>query len=799
MSRENVIKFYEEVKNSENLKREFVNLRNQVESGKETREDILAEKIVSLAKENGYDFTEKELFSYMGERTESLSDEDLLNVSGGLSLKAAGVGFLGALMLTLAGGAMVSSSAYTVEDYSEKIANVSVENPWEASPYWKVNVTTKDCEEIDVENEQDRSNLNEAIKERLEKEGRNKSWFYGDFSQDKLKNLKIDGESYEDYVNGKIKENKEKIGKIGKISIKKTEIAEDKLTIYLSSDRQGFTNGDIVAIATVQGKIKDGDLSKVKKVQIKHKGGYSSGSLNHGEVKSKIEFFRNANKGVGNTNVGSSTDKKNNQENKNIEYKSQTWQQNNTWNFVRNYSSSDLEFKIGVNTYKIGKIWTDKNNGFNWRVEIVKVSVNDPLQIISMQDMNTVLKMLGLNTSQNNVNITLFGTSGLTISDNAAPQSITYQANDWLPVADYSQNNLTLYAQNGGNLYRIVNLWQRNKFADLGVGIVKVSGNNSQEVISKDWLVYMLKYYKIIGQNDNINRNYTIFGDSGLTLAPSSNAVTLQQETNKTQTEQQKKEKSTKAKKAEEFINNITDVDISSALGYGLDVTVSKNAKDIDTVEILAAITKTLGYTRIDNKDVDGDETVIGFYNGSEYKECYDVIRIRIPGKILNEIRVKALKKGDVVKKVNELLQEIDIDANSIVKNKMNDTIKKNNEEINKLEKKMNEISNIKNVEFEGTKIKITIDEKVRSYGAGKLVALALEKADESYSKDDHVSYELYNESGKVITKETNLDKSDIKLIEECKKNRKETQKKISGLKDQNKDLEKRIKKVLED
>jgi len=115
MSRENAIKFYEEVKNSENLKKEFEGLRNQVESGKETREKSLAKKIVSLAKKNGFDFTEKELLSYMEEVKGTLSEKELLSVSGGVSPKALGVGMLGALMLTLAGGAVVSSSAMTNE------------------------------------------------------------------------------------------------------------------------------------------------------------------------------------------------------------------------------------------------------------------------------------------------------------------------------------------------------------------------------------------------------------------------------------------------------------------------------------------------------------------------------------------------------------------------------------------------------------------------------------------------------------------------------------------------------------
>lgn len=106
MSRENIIKFYEEVGKNEKLKKEFEKLTKQVEKGKETKEESLAKKIVSIAKENGFDFTKKELLSYMEEVKNSLSEEDLLNVSGGrMSARAAGIGLMGTLMLSFATGA----------------------------------------------------------------------------------------------------------------------------------------------------------------------------------------------------------------------------------------------------------------------------------------------------------------------------------------------------------------------------------------------------------------------------------------------------------------------------------------------------------------------------------------------------------------------------------------------------------------------------------------------------------------------------------------------------------------------
>lgn len=107
MSRENVIRFYEDVRKNENLKKEFESLKNNVENAKETKDESLAKKIVSIAKKNGFDFTEKELLNYMEEIKNTLSEEELLDVSGGrVSARAAGVGLMGALMLSFGTGAV---------------------------------------------------------------------------------------------------------------------------------------------------------------------------------------------------------------------------------------------------------------------------------------------------------------------------------------------------------------------------------------------------------------------------------------------------------------------------------------------------------------------------------------------------------------------------------------------------------------------------------------------------------------------------------------------------------------------
>jgi len=103
----------------------------------------------------------------------------------------------------------------------------------------------------------------------------------------------------------------------------------------------------------------------------------------------------------------------------------QNVQQNIIWEYRGDWSGNNLDFKLADGTYRVGNIWTDKTNGYNWCVGIVKVSGDNKPQQINMNDMNTVLRKLGINQSQYDLNITLDGTSGLTIG-NVNSQSVAY-------------------------------------------------------------------------------------------------------------------------------------------------------------------------------------------------------------------------------------------------------------------------------------------------------------------------------------------------------------------------------------
>lgn len=158
MSRENVVKFYEEVNKNEKIRKEFENLKNKVEKG--TKEESLAKEVVSIAKNNGFNFTEKELKSYTKELKGILREDELLSVSGGIDIKK--IGLMGTMILACAAGtAAVSSSAMGQEVQQPtasasasveaskssrkmqnvKINKVEVTNPYSFSSKYKLRVT----------------------------------------------------------------------------------------------------------------------------------------------------------------------------------------------------------------------------------------------------------------------------------------------------------------------------------------------------------------------------------------------------------------------------------------------------------------------------------------------------------------------------------------------------------------------------------------------------------------------------------------------------------------------------------
>ena len=96
ISMENVKQFLELVKTDEGLARKVVELKDSLQGGASTGSEmeILAEKVLPLAKAHGLEFTVDEFLAYANSVSGELSDDDLLNVSGGISARGVALGLL---------------------------------------------------------------------------------------------------------------------------------------------------------------------------------------------------------------------------------------------------------------------------------------------------------------------------------------------------------------------------------------------------------------------------------------------------------------------------------------------------------------------------------------------------------------------------------------------------------------------------------------------------------------------------------------------------------------------------------
>ena len=96
MSRENVKKFLSFVRTDEVLAGKVLELRNglQMKESLESEKEILEREVLPLAREYGCDFTVEEFLDYSSSVSGKLSDDDLLNVCGGLSARGVAVGLL---------------------------------------------------------------------------------------------------------------------------------------------------------------------------------------------------------------------------------------------------------------------------------------------------------------------------------------------------------------------------------------------------------------------------------------------------------------------------------------------------------------------------------------------------------------------------------------------------------------------------------------------------------------------------------------------------------------------------------
>lgn len=91
MAIENVKKFFELVKSDEELAREIAKIKDEIQNKGETvdYEQIISKKVIPMAKKHGLDFTMEDFLKYTNSMVQQgeLSDDDLLNVSGGMNLR----------------------------------------------------------------------------------------------------------------------------------------------------------------------------------------------------------------------------------------------------------------------------------------------------------------------------------------------------------------------------------------------------------------------------------------------------------------------------------------------------------------------------------------------------------------------------------------------------------------------------------------------------------------------------------------------------------------------------------------
>lgn len=138
MSMENVKEFLALVKTDEGLARKVVELKDSLQDGANLGNEleILAEKVLPLAKAHGLEFTVEEFLEYSNSMAGELSDDDLLNVSGGLSARgvalgllfATGLSFVPSILSSFAEGPGGSAPAAPETSYSQSYSSELEEN-----------------------------------------------------------------------------------------------------------------------------------------------------------------------------------------------------------------------------------------------------------------------------------------------------------------------------------------------------------------------------------------------------------------------------------------------------------------------------------------------------------------------------------------------------------------------------------------------------------------------------------------------------------------------------------------------
>ncbi len=147
---ENVKKFYDLAEKDEGLKTELIKVNERIKSKQSDFDGIkklIEDEILPLAKKKGLGFTVDELMSFANQKYTELSEEELLEVSGGLSARSAAIGLSTVLLLSLGG-----TSAKDFLSYNDGLnPSISISAPVERQETQKQENENQTNEENDNE------------------------------------------------------------------------------------------------------------------------------------------------------------------------------------------------------------------------------------------------------------------------------------------------------------------------------------------------------------------------------------------------------------------------------------------------------------------------------------------------------------------------------------------------------------------------------------------------------------------------------------------------------------------------
>lgn len=128
MSIENVEKFLNLAKSNKKLQKELILINEKLQKEGGDEEKVIADNVVPLAKKNGIIFTAKDFLQYANEQMSALSEEDLLNVSGGISARNTAAALLVTFLGSLGVGATVNLLNLSQEDNKSVVRKAEKNN-----------------------------------------------------------------------------------------------------------------------------------------------------------------------------------------------------------------------------------------------------------------------------------------------------------------------------------------------------------------------------------------------------------------------------------------------------------------------------------------------------------------------------------------------------------------------------------------------------------------------------------------------------------------------------------------------